>query len=436
MNFIKTKSIKTKIMIPVLLTMLLGFAVICAGIYFKVQSVVREASGNSSYQLGSDFVLYMVLLLFIVLVILAVLFVIIFGHILKPVTQMFLSLKEIASGNFSAADEIKAEGELKTYAEHIRQIQSKMKEFIHTVKESVGTVAATSGEMKNSSADMNQISGRVTQSITQLAEGAAQQAESTENGSVRINNIVKMIEGIAQDMNSSQQLAEAAIGAMATVKDSIRYQEDKMEENKTISTQMGSAISDLMEKSQEIGKILQVIQGVAQQTNLLALNAAIEAARAGEHGRGFAVVSEEIRNLAEQSGESSKQITEIIEDVQAGIENTVMQIKKADLLSNEQENALSQTVSAIAEITDKVESIADKVKAVSGTTDSLTEDAKEAGDMVATIASISEETAAGTQEVSSSIEEQNSLIQSITECSSELYTIAENLKENIDNFHL
>ncbi len=209
-----------------------------------------------------------------------------------------------------------------------------------------------------------------------------------------------------------------------------------MEENKEISAQMGHAIADLMEKSKEIGKILQVIQGVAQQTNLLALNAAIEAARAGEHGRGFAVVSEEIRKLAEQSGESSKQITEIITDVQAGIENTVMQIQKADMLSGEQETALSQTVSSIGDITDKVESIATKVKAVCGTTESLTEDAKQAGDMVATIASISEETAAGTEEVSSSVEEQNVLIQMITECSTELYTIAEDLKHNIDSFHL
>lgn len=436
MNFVKAKGIKTRIFIPAFIIMILGFGAICAGVYFKVQSLVKEASGNSSYQLGSGFLIYLLLLCLAVLVILAVLFLVVFTRTLKPIVQMLKSLKEISSGNFTGAIDIKADGELKTYAEHINQIQKRIGEFISTVKESVDMVTVSSGEMKRSSGDMNTISDRVTQSISQLAQGASQQAESTESGSIRINNIVEMIEVIAQDMTSSEKLAEAAIDAMATVKDSIRYQEEKMEENKAISTQMGNAISDLMEKSQEIGQILQVIQGVAQQTNLLALNAAIEAARAGEHGRGFAVVSEEIRKLAEQSGESSKQITEIIEDVQAGIENTVMQIKKADMLSSEQEGALSKTVSAIGDITEKVESIATKVKAVSGTADSLTEDAKQAGDMVATIASISEETAAGTEEVSSSVEEQNGLIQMITECSTELYTIAEGLKENIESFHL
>lgn len=431
MNFIKAKSIIARLVIPVFGVLLLGFVAIFAGVYFKVQSVVKDAGGEAG-GLGT----YLLLLCLAVFIILLILFLVIMRLVLKPVTQILASLKDVASGDFTGDINIKAKGELKTHAEHIYQIQKKMGEFISNVKESVAIVAVASGEMKHSSGDMNVISERVTQSISQLAQGATQQAESTENGSVRINNIVEMIEAIAQDMNSSEQLAEDAIEAMVTVKDSIRYQEDKMEENKQISGQMGNAVADLMEKSKEIGKILQVIQGVAQQTNLLALNAAIEAARAGEHGRGFAVVSEEIRKLAEQSGESSKQITEIIEDVQAGIENTVKQINKADLLSSEQENALSQTVSAIGDISDKVESIATKVKAVSGTTESLTEDAKQAGDMVATIASISEETAAGTQEVSSSVEEQNVLIQMITECSTELYTIAESLKENIDNFHL
>ncbi len=435
MKFNKARSIKARILVPMCIIMVLGFLAIYAGVNYKVRSIVKEAAGNPSYQ-PEGFGVFLLLLCLAVFIIFTVLFLLVLQRTIKPFGQLLSSIKEIAEGNFADEVAVKAEGELNTYAEHLNQIRHRMREFINTVKDSVSMVTVASGEMKHSSEDMNSISDRVTQSVSQLAQGATQQAESTENGSLRINNIVEMIECIAQDMNSSEQLAEAAIDAMATVKDSIRYQEEKMEENKEISAQMGVAISDLMEKSKEIGKILQVIQGVAQQTNLLALNAAIEAARAGEHGRGFAVVSEEIRKLAEQSGESSKQITEIIDDVQYGIENTVMQIKKADMLSSEQENALSQTVQAIGDIADKVESITAKVKAVSGTTESLTEDAKQAGDMVATIASISEETAAGTQEVSSSVEEQNGLIQIITECSTELYTIAEGLKENIDNFHI
>ena len=136
--------------------------------------------------------------------------------------------------------------------------------------------------------------------------------------------------------------------------------------------------------------------------------------------------------MAEQSAESSKQINEIIDDVQQGIENTVMQIKQANTLSQEQEKAFGQTATSITDISEKVFSIGVKVKAVFDATKTLTDDAREAEDMIATIASISEETAAGTQEAAASVEEQNNLIQMVAECSNEMYNIAEELKLHIE----
>lgn len=343
-------------------------------------------------------------------------------------------LKKAAQANDTA---VRTEGN-SVYSENKPAVNTEenINEFIQHVKESVEVITYSSEEMKHSSGEMSDISSKVTLSISQLAEGATQQAESTEKGSTRINNITEMIICIGEDMAASDKVTDEAMAAMADVKESIRFQEEKMTENKVITENMEIAITDLMEKSKEIGKILEVIKGVAQQTNLLALNAAIEAARAGEHGRGFAVVSEEIRKLAEQSAESGKQITEIINDVQQGIENTVMQIKTANTLSQEQGKAFEQTVSSISDISEKVYSIGVKVKAAAGATKTLTDDAREAEDMIATIASISEETAAGTQEASSSVEEQNNLIQLVAECSNEMSNIAQVLKQKLEAFNL
>ncbi len=424
----KVKSIKVRIFLPMFIVMVLGLIAVCVGAYLKVQSLLNDDAGS---KVGFNFAIYMLVLGLIVMVLVTIINLILLGITIKPMEQLF--------NNTNANSLEDGKGDVKKSSKDMNKatdVEAKISEFVQTVRDSVAIVAAASGEMKQSSADMSNISDRVTQSISQLAEGAAQQAESTENGSTRINNIGEMIVCIAQDMNSSEHLAQAAIEAMTVVKETIRYQEEKMEENKGISEEMRVAVTELMDKSKEIGKILQVIKGVADQTNLLALNAAIEAARAGEHGRGFAVVSDEIRKLAEQSGQSSKQITDIINDVQSGIENTVMQIKKSDQLSLEQEKALSDTVHAIGDIADKVESIVSKVKAVSGATDSLTQDVKEAEDMISTLASISEETAAGTEEASASVEEQNLIIQMIAECSNELYNIAESLQNNVDHFTL
>jgi methyl-accepting chemotaxis protein len=431
-KLLKFKSLKAKFLIPIGTILFIGLLAVCMGVYFKFKSVL--GSGNVTAGQDGEFITFLVLMGLITFAVLILVLLGVYKYTIKQVTDLMAGLEEIATGNFNVDVNKKFTGEIKAYAEHVLAIQQRMNEFIGSVKESVSIVTVASGEMKRSSSEMSTISNRVTQSISQLAEGATQQAESTENGSVRINNIAEMIECISEDMTASKKLGEEAITAMEVVRSTIHYQENKMDENKQISEQMRNAVTELMSKSEEIGKILQVIKGVAEQTNLLALNAAIEAARAGEHGRGFAVVSDEIRKLAEQSGESSKQITEIINDVQSGIENTVLQIKKSEDLSFEQESALNKTVDAIGDISEKVESIVTKVVAVSDATGTLTDDAKEAEDMISTIASISEETAAGTQETSAAVEEQNMLIQIIAECSNELYTIAENLQLNVENF--
>ncbi len=417
MEIFREKGLKKNVFITSLAVLSGSIVLVTAGGFFKAQSLLNKGGSTLS------------LLLFMVI------FAVVIGAAATFCLAILLNqkLREIDLGNVTetAYQEVAAAAESTRTQGHL---PAGIKEFIGSVKDSVDIITYSTSELKQSSAEMSDISSRVTLSITQLAEGATQQAESTEKGSVRINNITEMILCIGEDMAQSDKVADGAINAMEEVKGSIKFQEEKMAENKILTENMRGAITDLMDKSKEIGKILEVIKGVAQQTNLLALNAAIEAARAGEHGRGFAVVSEEIRKLAEQSAESGKQITEIINDVQQGIENTVMQITKANDLSQEQEKDFEKTVSSISDISDKVYSIGVKVKAAYNATATLTEDAKEAEDMIATVASISEETAAGTEEVSSSVEEQNSLIQLVAECSKEMYNIAETLKQQLVEF--
>lgn len=411
---------------------------IIAGFYAitlnKVQSLLGEIPDDFSQKVNG-FRIYLLLFSILIFVLFYFIFLYLFQKTVTPFLKLTPILKEIASGNYKTTIDFPKNSILEEQGSYLNQIQSNILDFINSTKEAVEIVTIASNEMKQSSSEMSSLSIKVTQAISQLAEGAGQQAESNENGSMRINSIVDLIVCIAQDMKASEQLAEAAFDSMDIVKNKVRYQEEKMEESVQISGKVGEAITDLLDKSQKIDNILQVMNNIAKQTNLLALNAAIEAARAGAQGKGFAVVSNEIRDLAEQSGESNKQITEIISEVQRSVENTVKQIEKSDLLAAKQAKALSQTVQAIDEISDKFESITTKVKAVSDATDSLTKDAKETEDMITTIASISQETAASTQEASATMEEQNMLIQIIAECSIELSSIAESLKGNVEKYN-
>lgn len=433
MGALKSKFIKNKYYF-----LMSSITLLCiAGFYFimdtRVQALLKEAAG-ASYKDEKEFRLFLLLSCILLLIIIHAVFLFILHRSRKSCLAITPYLKEIAASNYGMEISMSGNAELKVQKELLNQLKSNILGFIGSSKEATEIITVTSNEIKISAQEISSLSKKITQTIAQLADGANQQAESNDKGSAKINNIVEVIVCVAQDMLASEKLAENAFEAMDMAKTTIKHQEEKMNESKEISGKVGDAITDLMDKSTNIGNILQVMNTIAEQTNLLALNASIEAARAGEQGKGFAVVASEIRNLAEQSRKSSNQISEIITDVRSSVENTVKQIEKSDSLAVEQEKALYQTVQVIDEIYEKIASITTKVKAVSEIAESLTDDAKEAGDMITTIASISEETAAATQEASAAMDEQNTLIQVIAECSAELYTITDSIRGNLAKY--
>ncbi len=422
----------TKNMLQVALALFIGIVLLYIGMYYKTQELYDNYIGEAS-QIES-LRLYLLLLCLGIYIILIFAIYLIQRRKMKHISALLCAMRSFFKENTDNKTDLNEIDELKIYANNLSQIQHKIDTFVSEVKEQASVTTAISEEIKLSSKDMSSISNCITSSISQLAQCATEQADSTQIGSEKINNMAEMIDCIAEDMNASEQLAIAAIDSMDVVKKSIHFQEEKMTESKNISKQMNDAINNLLTKSKEIGEMLNIINDVAEQTNLLSLNAAIEAARAGEQGRGFAVVSDEIGKLAYRSGQSSKQIKVIVENVQSEIENTVQHIRENDLLSVEQEKALAETVLSIDDISNKVESISFKVKGVFSATEMLSVDAKEAVDMLNMIASASEETAASSQEVSASVGEEDNLIQLIEECANELHTTAQKLNSKVTSF--
>ncbi len=161
-----------------------------------------------------------------------------------------------------------------------------------------------------------------------------------------------------------------------------------------------AGIEELARKSDQIGGILDTITGIADQTNLLALNAAIEAARAGDHGRGFAVVAEEVRRLAEQSGDSATSIAELIQEIQQGIDGVVGLVKQAAMLADEGVETSERAQQAFVDIGDAIAGISERV---AGMADTSLE-----------IASVAEQSSAAAQEMSSATQETSAQSQEVT----------------------
>jgi methyl-accepting chemotaxis protein len=197
-----------------------------------------------------------------------------------------------------------------------------------------------------------------------------------------------------------------------------------------------AAVRNLGNRSNEIGRIVEVITGIADQTNLLALNAAIEAARAGEQGRGFAVVAEEVRKLAEQSRTAAEQISGLIGEIQNDTNNAVTTMDAGGREVAAGTEAVEKAGAAFAAIANAVQGMVARIQEVSAATQSLAAGSQQAVKAVESIAAITEEAAAGSQEVGASAQEQSASVQEIASSSESLAQMAQELQRAVAEFSI
>ncbi len=233
---------------------------------------------------------------------------------------------------------------------------------------------------------------------------------------------------------------------------------------KVTTDNVTSSIGELDGYSQEIGKIIEVINGIAAQTNLLALNAAIEAARAGEHGKGFAVVSEEVRKLAEDSSRETKAIGALVNSIRQAMQKAVAastsgarEVENGSVLAREASVALGHISEGATETERLIQKLAEEARQVGeasqsvqrtlGTivdlaegnavaADGMTVSADEVRKLIDSVAAISEESAAATEEVSASAEEMSNSIREVSQSAMSLAMLANRLRDTVIKFRV
>lgn len=357
------------------------------------------------------------------------------SRIAKPIQELSVATSYIAKGDLSVNDiKVKSSDELGRLATDFMSMTGSLRQLIKQVLESAEQMAASSEQLTAGASQSAQSASQVAVIITDVAQGTEKQLKSVDMAVGVVENLSAGIVQVATNTKSVSKLANQATLAASEGGNAIGKAINQMIVIEQSVANTAQTVELLGERSQQIGLIVETISGIAGQTNLLALNAAIEAARAGEQGRGFAVVADEVRKLAEQSQEATKQIAELISSIRQETENAVvsMNVGKqevstgSEVVNSAGEN-FNEIIQLIGELSSQIAAISDAIGQMSGGSQEIVNAVKE-------IDKESRNTASQTQAVSAATEEQSASTEEIAASSQALAKLAENLQQAINKF--
>lgn len=355
----------------------------------------------------------------------------------KPILEVSQMASQVAKGDLQVQPIVcRSKDETGRMAESFNEMVIQLRTLVYEVGKSVDQVAASSEELMASGEQTSQASEHIALTIQQVAEGAERQSESAEQSYRTIHDMSASVQQIA---SSTEQVAYAARKTSNQAEEGSKALGQAVVRMETIQQSFNSlseAVQGLGVRSGEIVRMVQVITDIASQTNLLALNASIEAARAGEHGRGFAVVAGEVRKLAEQTNESSKQITSIVQAVGSETQRVVIAMTEAGDVVKNGITAVEEAGSMFHAIRDEVIQVASQVDEVSQATSGIAAGTEQVMQAIQAVVGVAVEGASGAQSVSAAAEEQTASMEEIAAASTMLAHMAEELQTQINKFKL
>jgi methyl-accepting chemotaxis protein len=410
--------------------------------------------------------------------------------VIGPMNEAAAVLAELADNNLTARVQGDYAGDLGVIKANLNRAMDALEATVVEITGIAAQVADAAAQVASAADNVGKASQEVAGGSSQVAGGAAEQTRSATEAATNMEQLQRAIEEVARGAQAqamgAEQATKAAQDALAGVREIVNNAEAARADAQTAgavaqngasivdetvagmgrvraaSTDSATRITALSESSQRIGEIVEAINDIAEQTNLLALNAAIEAARAGEHGKGFAVVADEVRKLAERSAAQTKEIAALIRGIQDGISAAVnsmavagQEVDSGVALANKAGTALAEILAAADKVVAQAAGVAERARGVEGNaaqvlsaaenvssaseestaaTEEMAASSSEVTRAIEHVAAVTEQSSATSEELSAAAEEATALVEEMSAASKELADLADRTRVLLATF--
>ncbi len=321
----------------------------------------------------------------------------------EPIRELSRIALLIAKGDFTQRLDISSNDALGELAHSFNSMIGRLKELLQETMVMSAHVSESGRDIFSRNEEINRLLGDVSAAMADLAAGAGEISGGISSSFSTLKDIENKASGYTSSAKRINKASQETLRLVKKGNEAMETQTQGIRHNVIATDNVSSTISELVKEALGITKIAGTISDIANQTNLLSLNASIEAARAGEHGLGFSVVAQEVRTLAEQSAKSAREVFVLVRNIEQGVHEALQNMKVNENIVKHQVSAIEETKKVFGDMVEGIMFVSEQMNHFEEESERMLESARQISVVMENIASITQESAAATEQVSASM---------------------------------